>query len=151
MTSKVGKEMRDVLSRIADQNEARRAARKQAAVPKVGIFFVVGKQLWIDGTPVTEAQAYGGMKTHEKGHDVFWEQLQEANTVGWDIEYIEIPRGRVCYSVDKREFYLLVDPCIKKDSEMIERIMDEMNLPSATRVELDSHYRCPGCMPHSEE
>jgi hypothetical protein len=34
---------------------------------------------------------------------------------------------------------------------MIDRIIDELNLPSATKVELDSHYRCPGCMFHPEE
>jgi hypothetical protein len=143
--------MRDLLARIADQNEASRAARKQAVVPKVGIFFVVGKQLWIDGTPVTKAQAFAGMKTHELGHDVFWERLQARNAVSRDVEYDETPRGRVCCSVPERTFYLFVDPCVKRDANMIDRIIDELNLPSATKVELDSHYRCPGCMFHPEE
>jgi hypothetical protein len=146
MTSKVSKEMRDLLSRIADRNEARRAARNLAVMPKVGIFFVLGKQLWIDSTPVTEAQAFAGMKTHDKGHEAFWEELQGRDAVSRDVEYLEISRGRVCWCVNKCEPFLFVDPCIRKDTDMIDRIIDELNLPSATKVELDSHYRCPGCM-----
>ncbi len=153
MTSKVSKQMRDLLSRIADENEARRAQRKQAAMPKVGIIFVLGKQLWIDGTPVTEAQAFAGMKSHELDHAVFWEMLQACNAVSRDIEYDEIPRGRVCYDVKNRVFFLFIDPCLKKDPAMVDRLIDDMNLPSEpmTRVELDSHYRCPACMPQPEE
>ena len=124
---------------------------RRKAEPKVGIFFVIGKQLCIDGTPVCEAQAFAGMKTHELGHDVFWERLQACDEVSQNVEYDEIPRGRVCYSVPERTPYLFVDPCIKKDTEMIDRIIDELNLPSATKVELDSHYRCPACMPSAEE
>lgn len=151
MTSKVSKEMRDPLSRIADRNEARRAARKQSAMPKVGIFFVMGKQLWIDGTPVTEAQAYGGMKTHEAAHVAYWERLQHSGVVPLDVEYDEVSRGRICCSANECEFYLFVDPCIRKDKAIVARIMDEMSLPSATKVELDSHYRCPACMSHADE
>lgn len=78
MTSKVSKEMHELLDKIAAENEVRRVARKKAAAPEVGIFFVYGGHLWVDGTPLDQAVLYGDLKTHDKGHDTFWEELQKA-------------------------------------------------------------------------
>ena len=154
MTSKVSKEMRDLLSRLADQNEARRAAGMRTAVPEVGIFFAFDGHLWVDGTPVSEAVLYGDLKIHDKGHDTFWEELQKAHAVPSVVEYYEVPRGRVAYDTKMLSFLVLADRCIRKDEHMVGKIFDVMHLPSSpahTTVGPDSHYMCPACMPHSEE
>jgi len=136
-----------MLSRIAAQNEARRVARKRTAAPQVGIFFVCGGHLWVDGTPLNEAVLYGNLKTHDKGHDAFWEELQKTRAVPLDTEYDEAPRGRVAYDANKLIFLVLADKCIRKDEHMVGKILDVMHLPPAqTSVGPDSHYRCPGCM-----
>ena len=84
---------------------------------------------------------------------MFWKQMQDADVVPRDLEYDEVPRGRSRLDVKNRVFFLFVDPCIKKDPELVDRLIDDMNLPSepATRVKLDSHYKCPACMPRPEE
>ena len=69
---------------------------------KVGIIFMRGDDLWIDCTPVGDAVDYGTLKTHDKGHPSYWEQLQERHAVPADEEYDEIPRGRVTYDTRKK-------------------------------------------------
>lgn len=152
MSTKVSKEMRDLLCRIADQNEAHRAQRKQAAMPKVGIFFAYGGHLWVDGTPLKGAVAYGDLKIHDEGHDRFWAELQKARAVASDVEYDEVPRGRVSYDTKMLSFNVLADKCILKDERMVSKILQVMHLPSSpaqTTVGPDSHYRCPRCVPRS--
>jgi hypothetical protein len=122
--------------------------RIQATATKVGILFVHDNYVWIDSTPVAQATLYGDALTHDKGHDAYWEELQASGSVPWDEEYDECPRGRVCYDTKTKTFHLFLDRCILKRQELVERIICAMNLPPGrlTEIELDSHYRCPGCM-----
>jgi len=122
--------------------------RKGPEAPRVGIFFVQDKYLWIDSTPVEEALLYGDVQTHDKGHDAYWEELQARGSVPRDVEYDECPRGRVCFGTRAKTFHLYLDRCILSRSDMVEKIIRAMNLPPGplTKIELDSHYRCPGCM-----
>jgi hypothetical protein len=139
-----------LLDKISADNQQHRAQRKLAAVPEVGIFFVYGGHLWVDGTPLDRAGHYGDFKIHDKGHDTFWEELQRAHAVPLDVEYDEVPRGRVAYDTKKRTFNVFADKCIRKDEHMVDKVYDLMHLPgsaSQTMVRPDSHYRCPGCTP----
>lgn len=122
--------------------------RTQAAAPKVGILFVHDEYPWVDSTPLDEAMLYGDVLTHDKGHDVFWKELQVCGSVPRDEEYDECPRGRVCYDTKAKTFHLYLDRCILKRKAMVEGIKRAMNLPPEplTAIELDAHYRCPGCM-----
>ncbi len=51
---------------------------------KVAIILMRGNELWIDSTPVADAADYGALKTHEKGHPSFWEELQVHHAVPAD-------------------------------------------------------------------
>jgi hypothetical protein len=134
-----------MLEHFAALNKRTQAARKVARESEVGIFWVYDGRLLMDTTPLSEAFSWGDYKTHERAHDKFWLTLQRNDVVPRDVEYDEVPRGRVGYNTKERRFYLLVDACIKKDQAMIDRIERELNLPSNTVVDLDSHYKCPGC------
>jgi hypothetical protein len=116
---------------------------------QVGIIFMRGDDLWIDSTPITDAVDYGLLKTHEKGHPDFWEELQNRGSVPRDEEYDEIPRGRVNFQTRKKVYYLFLDRCIRERPEMVSRIFEALHLPPvpATKVDGDSHYVCPGCRP----
>lgn len=122
--------------------------RNSSGEPRVGVFFVYLEKPFIDSTPVSGGEAYGTFVGHAIGHPAFWEALQRKGLVPTDLEYDEIPRGRVGYDTRERKFYVFVDACIKNDIRMMERIEREMNLPLAETAppRLDSHYRCPGCM-----
>jgi hypothetical protein len=118
---------------------------------RVGILFVHDEYPWIDSTPLGEAVLYGDVLTHDKGHDAYWEKLQACGSVPRDEEYDECPRGRVCYDTKAKTFRLYLDRCIRGNKDMVEKIIRTMNLPPQplTEVQVDSHYRCPGCMHRS--
>lgn len=139
------KETREMSGRAPAQGEGSRARRKQASAPEVGVFFAHGDNLWVDTTPVDEATLYGDVRTHDRGHEDFWEQLQARGAVPGDEEYDEFSRGRVSYDTRQRIFLLYLDRCIREKKGMVSRIIRTMNLPPETRAELDSHYKCPRC------
>ena len=136
-----------MLDHFAALNKRTRAARKLAAEPEIGIFFVYDGRLLIEGTQLSAGEPYGSFKGHAIGHPAFWHTLQRNGVVPTDVEYDEVPRGRVGYDMKELKFYVFADACIRKDSHMMERIEREMNLPSADTAPPapDSHYWCPGC------
>lgn len=121
--------------------------------PRVGIFFVFKNRLLIQCTPVNEAQPYSDFVGHAKGHPTFWRELQRENIVPREVEYDEVPRGRVGYQTKQDKFYLFLDPCIMANQEMVDQIKRELSLPSADTVPpaLDAHYHCPGCKKKTKE
>ena len=121
--------------------------------PRVGIFFVYENCLLVEGTPVNEAQPYGDFMGHAGGHPDFWRNLQRNKNVPREVEYDEVPRGRVGYQKKDAKFYLFLDPCIMANLEIVDQIMCELNLPSAdtTAPTLDAHYHCPRCKKKTKE
>jgi hypothetical protein len=102
----------------------------------VGIIFMHGgDDLWIDSTPVNAALDYGDLKTHEKGHPDYWEQLQESHSVPRDKEYDEKPRGRATFDTRKSIYYLFLDRCIRERQEMVARIFLTLRLPPGPATE----------------
>jgi hypothetical protein len=116
--------------------------------PAVGIFFVRNNDLWVDSTPVHNAVPYGNMMAHDKGHDAYWQELQAFGVVPLDEEYDAISRGRVSFNTKTQTYHILLDNCILTNDAIVSDIFCAMNLPPkpATKIGLDSHYRCPGCM-----
>jgi hypothetical protein len=137
-----------MLEHFARVNRASTAQRrKQAAEPEVGIFFLYNGHVYVDGTPVSLGESFGNFKGHGAGHDSFWRTLQRVDIVPKDVEYDEVPRGRVGYDVKERKFYIFADACILKNERALDKVDSDFNLPSANTAppRLDSHYKCPGC------
>jgi len=146
MTRSGRKEMQQLLEEIHARNERRRAAKK-ACVPNVGIVFLVKGKAFIDGTPVTEAEGYAHFKIHAHDHYKYWEWLRRMGAVPADVEYDEVPRGRVVYDTQTRKYMLFLDRCILRNKKLVSRIMAQMSLPPEnTETGTDSHYRCPKCL-----
>jgi hypothetical protein len=129
--------------------------RNQAEPAEVGIIFFHGNRLWIDSTLVNDAVDYGELKTHEKGHPDYWEELQRRGLVPREFEYDEVPRGRVTYAPKLGRALLFLDGCILIRPDLVIQIRKAMHLPpgAATEVRGDSHYVCPSCrrIPEDEE
>jgi hypothetical protein len=139
------KEEQQLLEEICAKAQRRRAAK--ADVPQVGIVFVYKGKVFIDGTPVTEAESLGGQfKIHDRDHYKYWEQLRGMGAVPADVEYDEVPRGRVVYDTKSRKYTLFLDRCILKNKKLLSRIMAQMSLPFETETSTDDHYRCPVCL-----
>jgi hypothetical protein len=112
----------------------------------VGIFWLVGRRLLIDGTPLSEAERYGNNLTHPHGHNKVWERFQRKGIVPMDMEYEEAPRGRVLFNTKTQKFTLLADRCILRNKRLVREIMRKLRLPRGTETDTDSHYRCSACL-----
>jgi hypothetical protein len=120
--------------------------KSQTEIPHVGIFYFVGGKLWLDTTPLAEAEDYGDGKTHERSHVEYWERMVRAGSVP-DDEYEEHPRGRVNFNKKTGRFLLLADKCILQRPQLIDQVMSEMHLPpKQTDTSTDPHYRCFRCL-----
>lgn len=113
---------------------------KKKLEPCVGIVFLVGDELFVESTPLSEAGVYAGHRIHERGHPDLWAEL------GLDKDYDEHPRGRCQYNSRTGQWSLLLDRCIARRPEIVKSILKRLNLPVNTQVALDEHYVCPGCM-----
>ena len=82
------------------------------------------------------------------GHERLWLRYQRIGAVPRDVEYDEVPRGRVIFNVTRNQFYLLADRCILRDRVILDRIKTELYLPAGIEGQPDAHYRCPWCLAH---
>lgn len=138
-------DVRQVLAFIANYNMRSQAARK-AGESMVGAFFVYNGEILVQGTPLSVDGLYGLFTSKTYDHDFFWKSLQRLGTVPRDIEYDDVPRGRVEYDINKKKFYVDADPCILKDRKALDKINREFHLPAnIEELECDPHYKCKEC------
>src|SRR5438128_736051 len=109
-----------------------------AKTPQVGIFFFAQERLWVECTPLPQAEDYGACKTHSRSHDEYWSNLVSAGEVP-DDEYEEHPRGRVVYDSSVRRFTLFADRCILVSKVLVQSVIRKLNLPTNTVLKADSH------------
>ena len=112
----------------------------------MGVFWLIGRTLLIDKTPLAMAERYGNNLTNPRNHIEVWEKWQKMGKVPDELEYDHEPRGRVTFDQPRERFRLLADQCILSRRQVIARIKSELNLPEDTRLSSDSHYRCHVCL-----
>ena len=114
--------------------------------PRLGIFWVVSGRLLLESTPLSRAEPYSDFLTYPESHIDAWERLRAAKLVPADLEYEDMPRGRVVYDTKSERFYFYADACILTKRRLCDRLMARLRLP-AEQTDLlgDAHYRCPGC------
>jgi hypothetical protein len=119
--------------------------------PKVGIFYLVGKKLLVDSTPLAQAALYGDHLIHDRDHIEYWaQQILTSTCVSASDEYEEHPRGRVAYNEKSRTYTLFADRCILRRKDIVAKIVSQMNLPiGRLKVDTDPHYRCYCCLGRS--
>ena len=124
-----------------------RKLRRVAGTPEVGIFWVLGKRILLDTTPLIRAEAWAEFRTHPRDHITMWGVYQNAGVVPEEMEYEDVPRGRVGYNTKTTEYLLLADRCILKNKSLVNRIMGKMNLSHKnTKIDSDAHYRWAKCL-----
>jgi len=118
--------------------------------PMVGIFWLLGRLLILDASPLSEAEPYGDCLGYRESHYNYWAVQQRLGTVPCDMEYEESPRGRVVFNTKTKRFALYADRCILKQKLVVNQIMRAMRLPaSQTNVGTDGqfgHYKCLKCL-----
>jgi hypothetical protein len=115
--------------------------------PMVGIFWWFRGRLIFDASPLNEAEKYGDCATHSRSHIDHWTALQQRHEVPSEIEYEEPPRGRVMWNTFSKRSLILVDRCILRNTNVLNRVMRSMQLsPDNTDTGPDAHYRCARCL-----
>ncbi len=116
------------------------------SAPRVGIIYLVGKELLIDSTHLAQAGNYGEFRIHERSHIDYWAELVKSGNVP-NSEYEEFPRGRVAYHPKNNKFGLLADSCILNQEKVLGRIFSNLCISlENTVIGTDSHYRCFRCL-----
>src|ERR1035441_3440856 len=98
-------DVREMLALIADYNKRSQAAHK-AGESEVGVFFVHSGEVLMQGTPFSVDGLHGLFRSKKHDHDFFWKSLQRLGIVPRNIEYLEVPRGRVEYDINEKKFYV---------------------------------------------
>lgn len=94
-------------------------------------------------------QNIGGFKTTEKGHVDEWQRVRTTlNPMATimdlkEIEYDEIPRGRVNWIEENNSYLILLDKRLMND-DFIQEIIKTFGLESKnTKIMGDTHYSTP--------
>ena len=117
--------------------------------PQVGIFFVIGDELFTKCSPLSAAVPYGDFRIRPGDHSSFWKEILRVKPSLSGVSYDFYPRGRVLFNERDEKFWVYVDRSTREDFSMITRILDEFHLPeNKTKIRCDS--RCNGhvCTPH---
>jgi hypothetical protein len=135
---------KQVTKRIYQQAQGRKG-ELDGGTPEVGVFFLVGTELFVEGTSLAEAGTYANCKMHEGDHIQYWDKLLLAGAVP-ESEYDEHPRGRVVFNFKTEQFTIYADRCILGRKALVAAIKSALRLPNAAKTAPDSHYRCPKCL-----
>jgi len=117
------------------------------SVPRVGIFFVVRKKLFVESTRLGLAETNGDdILIHPGDHASLWEQVIKTRVSLARVSYDYFPRGRVVFNAKERRYKIYVDQCALTDPRMIAKIVSEFHLPKKKiEVRLDPYYKCHTC------
>jgi len=118
----------------------------QQPEPCVGIFWLIGTRIISDTTPISKAESYSTALTHPTGHIDHWARLQRTGAVLPEVEYEELPRGRVVFDGREQRLKLYADVCILRKKGVVQKLLRLMHLPSDTPLSTDPHYRCYKCL-----
>ena len=122
-----------------EQVEKNAASKKEASIPEVGLF-------WIDdsGGMFAKAVDYGEFRIFEGSHYELWNQAVRTNPKWRNLEYEEVPRGRVvCRKGPKKpEFTVYMPMRIWKHRN---KVIRRFHLPAGhVRFDTaDEHYQIP--------
>ena len=116
--------------------------------PLVGIFWLVGKHLVMDTTPLSEAGKYGDFKIHDGDHVSHWEVMEKRGEVPRDSDYEEHPRGRSNFNTKTQRFTLFADACILRKKNVVAKLMSVMHLPDDTALSYDNNGKLVGEINH---
>jgi hypothetical protein len=131
-----------------DEHTSQEPCLRPSAAPQVGIFYVIDEAIYLECTPVLEAEEYGEFKTHPNGHLEYWPLLAKRLNILRPLSYDYYPRGRVNYAKLEGRYRLYLDRCLLKQPTIIQSIIQHMHLADqAVEILTDEHYQCAVCNP----
>ena len=114
---------------------------RMAAMPEVGIFWLIDGKLVADSISWRQADIHGGFYNGKNDHAALWTMLQRLMPQWKGNEYTDFPRGRVLFDAMEEVFLVYSSQAIVKSPGVRATILAEFKLPlAATKFEADYHY-----------
>jgi len=113
--------------------------------PKIGIFWLCirgGKVDIFHSEPISLVfgQEYGSFIVAPREHYNTWESLKRHKIIPINSNYEYLPRGRVAYDNDKKQYVVYHGKYINSTSGIKSVIKEDFKLKRNTRWEPDLHY-----------
>ena len=130
---------RNLIAMYKDDNEKE---TKVAAIPHVGIFWfdLDGPKIYSRKVSMRNAENFAGNKIGPDTHYETWRSVKRENSSWVDMDYDEVPRGRVVFEVSGRDsgFVIYLPKELNSVKSLIRKHFD---IPSGrVRFEHDEHY-----------
>ena len=114
--------------------------------PHIGIFFIIGDNIYISADKVSNIKAdMDGFKSYDKNHKEYWNTVCFLAPECKNHDYKDYPRGRVNYCSESDMFIVSLDYCIS-DIKYQDLICKRFYL-EGKNIEFmpDDLYLCPKC------
>jgi hypothetical protein len=106
----------------------------------VGIFWVDQDHLIMAGMPVADGVDDGQCVNGPDDHDPYWETVQRTHVHLWEVEYYQVPWGRVLFNKAEHRFYVYLD-MVLCTNRIKRRILEHFHLPrKRSSFRTDLHY-----------
>ena len=120
--------------------KSKKVLTRQKQEPSVGIFWWWQGRLLAETVVLSQGEEFRGVVNGLQDHVQAWPQFQKQFPVLADMDYIEVPRGRVLYRRRTRKFVVYLDPSLAKP-EIKAAIVSRFKLPARqTKFDFDPHY-----------
>ena len=123
--------------------------RQKLPVGKVGIFWVHRGELLAAPFALEAGEDYGDAINGPTDHVKFWPEFQTIHRELRELEYQDVPRGRVLYMKPDRQFLVYMDKTLHT-AKVKSAIRKTFGLAASnTRFLLDAHYTTdPAALKH---
>lgn len=125
------------------KSKAKKSSRSGAGIPskgKVGIFWVFRGGILAASFAVQDGEKYGDAINGLTDHVKYWPRFQNQLPELIDLEYQDIPRGRVLFMKPSQEFHVYMDKVLH-NSKTKRALLKEFSLPpKSSRFRTDAHY-----------
>jgi hypothetical protein len=112
---------------------------RMAAMPEVGIFWLIDNKMVADSIPWRQADIHGGFYS-KNDHAALWTTLQRLLPQWKGLEYTDYPRGRVLFDAMEEVFRVYSSRAIISGPALRNLILAEFKLPlAATKFAADYH------------
>jgi len=113
--------------------------------PKIGIFWLYVNSGNIEifysrKKSVEYGQKYGSFIVDPDGHYNIWELIKENKIFPGNSNYEDLPRGRVAYNTETKQFFIYHGNYINSSNEIKSLIKTEFNLKNNVKWVPDLHY-----------
>lgn len=106
----------------------------------------MGGALIIAGASLEEAQRRGRFAHFRVSAEKMWRNYQHIGAVPAEMDYYELPGGRVVCGRVTRQFHLYAHRCILENDDLMNQIRKNLHLPLSIGGEPDADYRCSACL-----